>query len=125
MIRLAESDKRPSPKSLSNDNGRAPSPLTASQRRAILAIAKRWDRNVDYECRKRFATEFDDLSVRQASDLIDHLKLSTPSGKGCSLGLSPSSLDEKKKIPGFPPAWTDRHKSSVGRRIRWRHSVGG
>jgi hypothetical protein len=33
---------------------------------------------VDYECRERFATAFNDLSIRQASDLIDHLKLSVP-----------------------------------------------
>jgi hypothetical protein len=52
--------------------------MTASQRRRILGIAKCWDINVDYECRERFATALDDLSIRQASDLIDHLKLSTP-----------------------------------------------
>jgi hypothetical protein len=52
--------------------------MTASQRRAILAIAKRWDINVEYECRERFATALDELSVRQASDLIDHLKNSQP-----------------------------------------------
>ena len=61
-----------------NGNGRSSAPMTASQRRAILAIAKRWDINVEYECRERFATALDELSVRQASDLIDHLKNSQP-----------------------------------------------
>ncbi len=73
------SSGRSAPKSAAvNGNGRGSAAMTASQRRAILAIAKRWDFNVDYECRERFATAFDDLSIRQASELIDHLKLSTP-----------------------------------------------
>lgn len=70
---------RPAPKiAANNDNVLCSAPMTASQRRAVLAIAKRWDINVDYECRERIATEFDKLCVREASDLIDHLKMSTP-----------------------------------------------
>jgi hypothetical protein len=82
MNRLADSGgpaTRPAPKNNgANGDGRSTAPMTASQRRAILAIAKRWEINVDYECRERFATEFDDLSIHQASDLIDHLKNSQP-----------------------------------------------
>ena len=56
--------------------------MTDSQRRAILAIAKRGDINLDAECRDFIGEEFDRLSLRQASDLIDHLKGSQPAGNG-------------------------------------------
>lgn len=56
-------------------------PMTASQRRAILAIVKRWDLNLDAECRDFIGEEFERLSVRQASELIDHLKSSEPAGR--------------------------------------------
>ena len=84
MDRLADNGVRPQsvPKSPSNGNGRAPSAMTDSQRRAILAIAKRGDINLDAECRDFIGEEFDRLSLRQASELIDHLKLLTPSGNG-------------------------------------------
>ena len=82
MNSLADSGSpgiRPAPKNNgTNDNGHGSASMTASQRRAILAIAKRWEIKVDYECHERFATAFNDLSIRQASDLIDHLKLSVP-----------------------------------------------
>jgi hypothetical protein len=84
MNRLSESGTangaRPAAKTAiaNNGNGRCSAAMTASQRRAVLAIAKRWDINVDYECRERFATPFDDLSIREASDLIDHLKNCQP-----------------------------------------------
>jgi hypothetical protein len=54
-----------------NGNGNA---MTASQRRAVLAIAERNNIELDLECREFIGTEFDRLSLRQASDLIDHLK---------------------------------------------------
>ena len=55
--------------------------MTSSQRRAILAIVKRWDLNLDAECREFIGEEFERLSIRQASDLIDHLKNSEPAGR--------------------------------------------
>jgi len=55
--------------------------MTASQRRAILAIVKRWDINLDAECRDFLGEEFERLSIRQASELIDHLKAGEPAGR--------------------------------------------
>jgi hypothetical protein len=55
--------------------------MTASQRRAILAIVKRWDINLDAECRDYTGEEFERLSIRQASELIDHLKATEPAGR--------------------------------------------
>ncbi len=52
--------------------------MTASQRRAILAIADRAHANVDKECREIIGNQFDALSVREASELIDHLKSLVP-----------------------------------------------
>jgi hypothetical protein len=61
-----------------NGNGNA---MTAGQRRAILAIAERNNIELDLECREFIGTEFDRLSLRQASDLIDHLKKQTPASR--------------------------------------------
>jgi hypothetical protein len=56
--------------------------MTSSQRRAILAIVKRWDINLNAECREFIGEEFERLSIRQASELIDHLKNQQPAGTG-------------------------------------------
>jgi hypothetical protein len=56
--------------------------MTESQRRAILAMARRGNLDVDYECRQIIGEELDYLSVRQASELIDHLKSITLAGNG-------------------------------------------
>ena len=61
------------------NNGNA---MTASQRRAILAIADRNKIDVDYHCREMIGAEFDQLSLRQASELIDHLKGQQPAANG-------------------------------------------
>ena len=58
--------------------------MTSSQRRAILAIVKRWDINLDAECREFIGEEFERLSIRQASELIDHLKAGEPAGRQTS-----------------------------------------
>jgi hypothetical protein len=55
--------------------------MTSSQRRALLAIVKRWDINLDAECHDFIGEEFERLSIRQASELIDHLKASEPAGR--------------------------------------------
>jgi len=56
--------------------------MTESQRRAILAIARRCNADVDYEAREIIGADFDDLTLRQASELIDHLKTMQPMGNG-------------------------------------------
>ena len=56
--------------------------MTSSQRRAILSIVKRWDINLNAECREFIGEEFERLSIRQASELIDHLKNQQPAGTG-------------------------------------------
>jgi hypothetical protein len=63
------------------NSDRRDSAMTTSQRRAILAIVKRWDINLDAECREFIGEEFERLSIRQASELIDHLRASEPTGR--------------------------------------------
>ncbi len=60
-----------------NRHGRtgAVAPMTVSQRRAIEAIAQRVNADATYEAREIAGAELDDLTIRQASELIDHLKL--------------------------------------------------
>jgi hypothetical protein len=57
-------------------------PATTSQRRAIDAIAARVNADPQVEAREIIGTELDDLSLRQASDLIDHLKGLETTGNG-------------------------------------------
>ena len=61
----------------SNGNGGG---MTASQRRAILAIARRANIDPDYEAQQIIGMPLDQLSIQQASELIDHLKTLTPAG---------------------------------------------
>jgi hypothetical protein len=56
--------------------------MTDSQRRAIEAIARRVGTDAAYEAREIAGAEFDDLTLRQASDLIHHLKSLEPAGNG-------------------------------------------
>ncbi len=57
--------------------------MTESQRRAILAIAKRASADAEAEARDIIGVELDELTLRQASELIDHLKVLQPvSGNG-------------------------------------------
>jgi hypothetical protein len=58
-----------------NGNGAARrGTMTASQRRAIDAIGRRLGLEVAAECKDQFGTNLDELDVRTASTLIDHLK---------------------------------------------------
>jgi hypothetical protein len=83
LLRRPSPTTRPAPKNNgTNDNGRSLAPMTDSQRRAILAIAKRWEINLEHVCRNQFGCVLDQLSLRQASELIDHLKASQPAGNG-------------------------------------------
>ena len=59
----------------SNGNG---STATDSQRRAIAAIARRMNVDPAIEAREVLGAELDGLSLRQASELIDHLKSLQP-----------------------------------------------
>lgn len=52
--------------------------MTESQRRAILAIAKRVNTDPDAEARDIVGGSLDSLDIRQASDLIDHLRSLQP-----------------------------------------------
>ncbi len=56
--------------------------MTDSQRKAILAIADRINADVDVECREFIGADFDSLTLRQASELIDHLKTLEPARNG-------------------------------------------
>lgn len=62
-----------------NGNGHTlPTPMTASQRQAIAAIAERVGTDADQESNALFDVDFGDLTIRQASALIDHLKTLAP-----------------------------------------------
>lgn len=56
--------------------------MTDSQRKAIFAIARRIDADPAYEAREILGAELDDLTLRQASELIDHLKALQPASNG-------------------------------------------
>jgi hypothetical protein len=56
--------------------------MTASQRRAINAIAERLGLDAAAEIRSEFRLAFDDLTVREASRAIDHLKSLQTAGNG-------------------------------------------
>lgn len=58
-----------------NANGRGTvASMTVSQRKAILAIAARIQADAEAESRDIIGVELDNLSISQASELIDHLK---------------------------------------------------
>lgn len=66
------------PQSSGNGNGRPNAgAMTESQKRAINAIARRLNMDAVYECQQVFGWELDKLSIKQASELIDHLKAQT------------------------------------------------
>jgi hypothetical protein len=69
-----------------NNNGHARSnggsSMTESQRRAIDSIARRLDIDPNLEAREIIGSELDSLSIRQASELIDHLKSIEAAGNG-------------------------------------------
>ena len=68
---------RPSNGHRNGTNG-ATTGMTASQRRAIDAIAQRMNADANQEAQDLFGTELGELTIRQASELIDHLKALTP-----------------------------------------------
>ena len=68
-------------------NGHRPTEacLTASQRRAIYAIAKRHNLDAQTACADEYGVALDDLTVRQASKFIDFL-LQSPTTGGRKVG---------------------------------------
>jgi len=70
---------RPTPNGHANGNGHTNGRatgggMTASQRKAIISIAQRLETNPSPKALELFGTEFDALTIRQASQLIDDLK---------------------------------------------------
>ena len=55
-------------------------PMTQSQLRAIHAIAKRLGIDPADECKRQFGWDLSQLSIRDASTIIDHLKSLQPAG---------------------------------------------
>lgn len=62
----------------SRNGGGGNGEMTASQRRAILAIASRLNIDADQEATDIVGASLDALTLRQASDLIDHLRSLQP-----------------------------------------------
>ena len=76
-VRRAPIPARPAARPGRNGNGNGSangSPMTASQKRAITAIAQRLGLDATEESRSVLGVELDNLSLRQASQFIDHLK---------------------------------------------------
>jgi cell division septum initiation protein DivIVA len=64
-------------------NGRGgDAPMTASQRRAIESIARRLNLDPDNEAEQFIEVPLDQLALKQASELIDHLKGLQPAENG-------------------------------------------
>lgn len=61
-------------------NGGGTSPATESQRRAINSIATRLGIDPHVESKEIIGVELDQLTLREASELIDHLKSLSPAG---------------------------------------------
>ena len=62
----------------SNGNGRSNGSMTTNQRGAIDAISTRLNIDPHQECRDILNAELDQLSLRQASEFIDHLRSLQP-----------------------------------------------
>jgi hypothetical protein len=76
----ARSDRRPNGNGSRNGGHGRPngSAMTDSQRRCIESIAKRIGIDPRLESRDIIGVELTDLSLKQASELIDHLKALSP-----------------------------------------------
>jgi hypothetical protein len=71
--RNESSDRQPNRTGNGQSNGNGNN-MTAAQSRAINAIAKRLNIDPADECHHEFGLELKELTVRQASQMIDHLK---------------------------------------------------
>ena len=63
-----------------NTNGQAAVPITQAQSRAITAITRRLGIDAASECHNAFGWDLAKLSIRQASEFIDHLNGLQPVG---------------------------------------------
>jgi hypothetical protein len=63
-----------------NGNSQTVVPMTPAQNRAIVAITRRLGIDAGGECRNAFGWDLAKLSIRQASEFIDHLKTLQPAG---------------------------------------------
>jgi hypothetical protein len=59
-----------------NGNSRPERPITAAQKTAIQKMAQRFDTNGDTVAREDFNTDLANLTIRQASQIIDRMKQS-------------------------------------------------
>ena len=57
-------------------------PATESQKRAISALCRRLGSDPEYEAQQVLGVHFTELSVTQASELIDNLKAADPPEAG-------------------------------------------
>jgi hypothetical protein len=78
-----QTDKPDSPIALggnghANGNSQAVVPMTQAQNRAIVAITRHLGIDAADECRNAFNWDLTKLSIRQASEFIDHLKTLQP-----------------------------------------------
>jgi hypothetical protein len=63
-----------------NGNSQTVVPMTQAQNRAIVAITRRLGIDAPGECRSALGLDLAKLSIRQASEFIDHLKTLQPVG---------------------------------------------
>jgi hypothetical protein len=78
----AQTDKPGSPGGNGHVNGNSQTvvPMTQAQNRAITAIARQLGIDAADECRNALNWDLTKLSIRQASEFIDHLKTLQPAG---------------------------------------------
>lgn len=69
-----------------NGNGRPERPITAAQKTAIEKMAQRFDTNGEAVAQEDFGTTLGNLSIRQASELIDRMKKSLEAQEGQGAG---------------------------------------
>ncbi len=74
----SRSTRPPSPNGHGNGHARNGGGMTDSQNRAIIAISRRMGVDPALEARDIIGAELDALTIRQASELIDHLKALQP-----------------------------------------------
>ena len=74
--------RRPVPMHGGHNGDSRPVSATASQQRAIQAICRRLGTDPEFEAQQLIGMSFAELSVKQASELIDSLKAGEPSHPG-------------------------------------------
>jgi hypothetical protein len=80
--RPADSARKTATRGNGASNGQQTTPMTQSQARAIQAIARRMGLDAAEECKGVFGWDLAKLTIREASEFIDHLKAVQPVGNG-------------------------------------------